>query len=159
MLEILVGKIASGKSTYCKAMAMSGALIVNDDSLVNSIHAGANYLYKPELKPLYKQLDSVIIHFGLNGNYQVIIDRPNLNPKTRRRYIEIAHSLDKKVRCILFPFLDKKIHIDRRMNENRGYSRESWEKVYDRQLSEYVEPSLDEGFCEIIKYEDLYKIG
>lgn len=158
MLEILVGPIGSGKSTYTKAMASTGYLIVNDDSLVDSIHAGMNYLYKPELKSLYKQLDHTILFFGLSRNYNVIIDRPNLNPKTRRRYIEIAHSLDAKVKCILFPFLSKEEHISRRMNNNRGYNREKWESVYDKMILEYKEPSLDEGFTEIIKYEELYKI-
>ena len=45
MIYVLVGPIASGKSTYAQKMAVErGALIVNDDSIVTAIQ-GENTLY------------------------------------------------------------------------------------------------------------------
>lgn len=159
MIEILCGMIGSGKSTYTKAMATSGALVVNDDSIVNAIHGGYNYLYNQRHKYLYKQIENSIIYYGVNEKLTVIIDRPNLKVDTRKRYIGIAKSMDVGVRAIIFPILGKEIHVNRRIQSDaRGLSKEEWEKVYDNHLSIYEPPSISEGFDEIIYYEDIYKI-
>ena len=37
-VEILVGPIASGKSTYLKHRVSQGAITINDDAIVNAVH-------------------------------------------------------------------------------------------------------------------------
>jgi hypothetical protein len=39
-MQILVGPIASGKSTFARKRATEGALIINDDALAAILHAG-----------------------------------------------------------------------------------------------------------------------
>ena len=53
MLELLVGPIASGKSTYSNKAAKEGAIIVNDDAIVTALHGGDHTLYDKALKPRF----------------------------------------------------------------------------------------------------------
>lgn len=154
MVQLLVSMIGSGKSTYARLMAKEGYLIVGDDVIVTGIHGGINSLYKKDLKPLYKLIEYNIIHFGVSHGYNVIIDRPNFSLSTRRRYIEIAKSLDVEVEAVLFKIEDVKTHALRRFHSNsRGYSLEYWIEVCQHHLNHYVEPSCEEGFSKIYTWD------
>lgn len=144
-LILLVGPIASGKSTFVQE-AFPYALVVNDDAIVTAIHGGNYTLYDKQLKSLYKQIELDIIHYGLSHNKTVIIDRPNLKRETRDRYRAIAKSLDCITYTYLFPDLGIETHVQRRMNNSRGYSKEYWEKVYLEHSKIYEVPTKEEGF-------------
>lgn len=141
-MEILVGPIASGKSTYAKKEAGKGALIVNDDAIVTAVHGGHYLLYDESLKPLYKSIENTIIQMGLLLNRTVIIDRPNYSRITRMRYIGLAKSLDKNVIVIEFPDEGVEVHAKRRVKDSRGYPLDYWKKVYLRHQSLYDEPDM-----------------
>lgn len=153
-MEILVGPIASGKSSYCKSKAKQDYLIVNDDAIVNMLHAEIYTKYSKELKPLYKQIENTIIYTGFSLNRSIIIDRPNFKRETRIRYINIARSIGiKNIYCIRFKDEGLEEHSSRRFNsDSRGYSKEYWESVYRYQKSKFEEPSLSEGYKEIKEY-------
>lgn len=153
MIEILVGPIASGKSTYAKEKAKQGWVIYNDDAIVNAIHAGFNNLYSKELKPLYKHVENELIRYSLCHKLNIIIDRPNLKCKTRKRYIDIAHKYQTTAHIIMFPFELPEVHAARRFNsDSRGYSYEDWIIVAKKHLSYYESPDLEkENFDSIIK--------
>lgn len=146
MIYLLVGTIGSGKSTYAKKMAKDGVLIVNDDSIVNSVHGGQNTLYSMALQPLYKLIENTIIHYAVGNHLDVIIDRTNLSIKSRKRPIAIAKSLEEQITAICFKIPSKEEALNRRMTEDRGYSREQWAKVWDRMMADYSQPTVDEGF-------------
>ena len=76
-VEILVGFIASGKSTYSKHRASQGAIVINDDAIVNAVHSNIYELYDKNLKPLYKAVENTILEMALALNRDVVIDRPN----------------------------------------------------------------------------------
>lgn len=155
MIELLIGNIASGKSTYCLKRAKEGALIVNDDSIVNALHCDQYDLYSEELKPLYKSLENQIVLLGVCLKKDIVIDRGlNLKPKSRRRFVGMGHSLDVPVCAVVFEFNKPEIHASRRIaHDNRGYSYDYWLKVATRLDSGYVEPIFEEGFDEIIYYK------
>jgi len=71
-LDILVGPMASGKSTYCSKAAKQGAIIVCDDDITMMVHGGNYGLYTIELIPLYKAIENSIIQMGLSLNHRVI---------------------------------------------------------------------------------------
>jgi len=52
-IQILVGMIASGKSTYSKHAARLGFIVVNDDAIVNAVHGEDYTLYDKKLKLLW----------------------------------------------------------------------------------------------------------
>lgn len=154
MLELLIGPIASGKSSYCKMAANEGAIILNDDALVSAIHSGDYTLYKKELKPLYKAAENAIVQTGLIMGCRVVIDRPNISMQMRKRYIGLAKSLDKPVKLILFDFKSPAVHAKRRMkSDGRGYDFQYWLDVAKYHKSLYEAPNKDvEHFDELIKW-------
>ncbi len=150
-LDILVGPMASGKSTYCNQEAKNDAIIVCDDDITNMVH-GSNYsLYTTELIPLYKAIENNIIQMGLALNRHVIIDRPNYSIKMRRRYIGLAHSLDAWVTCRIFPDEGSSIQALRRFKRNpRGLSLQQWTEAAIRHADLYEVPGYNEGIDQIV---------
>ena len=154
MIEVLVGTIACGKSTYAKRLAKSNYLVVNDDFIVNLIHAGDYTLYDKNLKSLYKSIENHIVNFGVEIGRNVVIDRGvDIRRKSRARWIALANSLDTPIFCTVFPMKSPAIHAERRYNsDRRGLSYEEWLKVAKSHISEYEEPKLEEGFSGIFYF-------
>lgn len=151
-VEFLVGMIASGKSTYAKKRAEQGALIINDDAIVNALHANSYTAYTDDLKTLYKAIEMTIFHHGIALGRDIIVDRPNFMPSTRRRYIEVAKSLDvKEIMAIVMPLDSLVAHASRRATaDGRGHDFDYWKKVVDYHHSLLVQPTIDEGFTKIV---------
>lgn len=154
-LELLVGPIASGKSTYCKQAASEGAIILNDDSIVTAVHAGDYTLYDKALKPLYKGLENHLVCMALAMGRRLVVDRPNHSVKMRRRYIGLAHSFDIPVRLVLFKRDTPEVHGQRRFNsDSRGHSLEYWVDVAKAHDKIYEAPDqAREQFDEIEEYK------
>lgn len=154
MLELLVGPIASGKSTYCRKAASEGAIILNDDSIVNAVHGGDYCLYEKSLKPLYKGVENTIVCMALSMGRRLIIDRPNHSKKMRRRYIGLAHSFDTSVQIVMFKRETPEVHGERRFNSDaRGHSLDYWVDVAIAQQKIYEAPDKDiEQFDDLIEW-------
>lgn len=155
MIEVLIGSIASGKSTYCSERAKEGALILNDDSIVNALHCNHYGLYSEDLKPLYKSLENQVLLLGTSLKKDIIVDRGlNLKVKSRRRFIGMAHSLDVPVYAVVFKFEKPEVHAARRVGDNsRGHDYDYWLKVAKHFDSEFIEPTFEEGFDKIIYHQ------
>jgi len=155
-LELLVGNIASGKSTYTKEKFQSAAnyLMVNDDSIVNLVHGGNYKLYDKNLKNLYKDIEHSIISAASGNNYNVVVDRPNHTYSMRRRYIGLAKSFDMSVHVILFGRMEPITHAYRRFNsDSRGYDLNYWEKVAKYHDENFQAPNKEkEGFDRLSFY-------
>ena len=153
-VEVLVGNIASGKSTYCKQRVQEGALVVNDDAIVNAVHSNDYTLYDVKLKPLYKAVENQIVISAITLGRDVLIDRGlNLTPKSRRRWIGLAHSMDVDCRCVVFKFEEPAVHANRRKQHDlRGHTYEYWLEVAEKFNNKHVSPTVKEGFDKIINY-------
>jgi len=154
-LELLIGPIASGKSTYCRKAADEGAIILNDDSIVTAVHGGDYRLYSKLLKPLYKSVENTIVCTALVMGLHLIVDRPNHSIKMRRRYIGLAHSFDATVELVMFKREDPEIHAERRFKSDpRGHSLCYWIDVADYHEFIYEPPNQDiEQFDEISEWD------
>lgn len=155
MLEILVGPIASGKSTFCKRKAKGGAIIVNDDSIVTALHGGDYTLYSKKLKPVYKSVENAAIQAGLMMGRLVVVDRPNHSAAMRRRYIALGKSFDAKVTVVLFKREPPEVHAKRRFyNDHRDLPLQHWEEACRIHESLYEPPDKDrEGFDYLLDME------
>ncbi len=151
VVEILIGTVAAGKSTYSKTAATKGKVIVNDDAIVTAVHGGVYELYSKDLKWLYKTLENTIVTTALALGKDVVIDRGvNLTAHSRRRFIGLAHSLDCTVTAVVFPMETAEIHAARRYQSDcRGNSYEYWLQVAEFHLAEYEPPMFAEGFDDI----------
>lgn len=151
-IEILVGTIASGKSTYCRARAKDGAIIINDDAIVTALHGGQYDLYDKTIKPLYKAVELSILMSAICLGRDVVIDRPNLTKLSRAKYIAPAKAMECYVEIILFEFKDARVHALRRAaDDTRGYNFGYWERVAQVHIDQYEPPEVDEGYDSIIK--------
>jgi predicted kinase len=150
-IYILVGCIASGKSTYCKNAAKSGQIIINDDSIVNLLHADDYTLYDKNLKILYKSIELNILSMGLCLGKSIVIDRGlNVSIKGRQRYLALAKSYDVECHAIIVPMDTPQVHARRRADhDGRGHDYDYWLDVAKAHYYSYDTPSIDEGFDKI----------
>ena len=153
-LDILVGPISSGKSTFCKQSAELGNIIVNDDSIVTAVHGGNYLLYEKQLKLLYKSIENNIIAMAFSLGRNVVIDRPNHSVKTRQRYIGLGHAFDAHVCLVMFERASPEVHAKRRcLSDNRGYDYAYWLDAAQRHESLYEPPNQEiEHFDEQVTW-------
>jgi predicted kinase len=85
-LEVLVGMIASGKSTYARRRADEGALVVSHDDLTAMLHA--RYRYEQGLREPYRRIEESIAWRGLDAGRDVVIDRTHLTRESRERWLK-----------------------------------------------------------------------
>ena len=127
---LLVGPIASGKSTYARERALGGALVVNDDSLVTSVHGGWYGGYATGLKPLYVTLETAIITHAAGSGRDVVIDRGCRNKATRARFAALGRSLGFTIYAKEFPWEAAEVHATRRFaHDPRGLTWDRWFEV------------------------------
>lgn len=152
MIEVLVGMIASGKSTYAKSRANEGCIIINDDAIVNSLHADIYTLYKKELKPLYKSIEDHIFHTAVAMGLNIVVDKGlSQSVASRQRWISLGRSLDVPVHCVLFEVFTPKVHAERRWAaDRRGHSLDYWTAVAESHFARYEEPTVGEGFDTVV---------
>jgi hypothetical protein len=152
MIKLLVGMIASGKSTYAKEKAAEGWLTINDDAIVNLVHGNNYLLYDKKLKLLYKSIEHNTTNLILCSGRDLIVDngRANLTVEGRQRWIAMCRSFDIGIQAVIFPKEDYIVHADRRFNSDpRGESLENWIKIAKTHEEIYQAPALNEGFSEI----------
>lgn len=158
-IQVLVGMIASGKSTYSKQAAKKGRICMNDDAIVNMIHADDYTLYDKKLKVLYKTIENQVIGTSLAMGRIVLVDRGlNVSRSGRKRWLALADSYDVACEAIVFKNEGPEIHAKRRASHDpRGHDLDYWLHVAEVHNSVYEEPSMMEGFTAIhhISFEEI----
>ena len=152
MIELLIGPIASGKSTYAKTKARFGDIVINDDDIVNAVHANEYDLYSKPLKNLYKSIEHTIFMYAISLRKNVIIDKPNHRRDTRVRWVQLAKAYDCDISYILFKHEDYKIHAKRRYeSDSRGYTLKYWEDVAKHHQDLFQGIVEEEGYTRLVK--------
>lgn len=148
---VLVGQIASGKSTYSRMLAQRGCVIVNDDAIVSAVHGGDYALYNKSFKPLYKSVENHIAATALAMKRNVVVDRGvNIRRDSRARWVSLAKSFDVECEAVVFPMETPIIHAYRRFTHDpRGHDVIYWHQVARSHADDYVEPDATEGFSTI----------
>ena len=155
-IKLIIGPIASYKSTLTKRFALAGDIIVNDDAITTAVHGGDYTLYDSKLKPLYKSVEHQIISMALSMGRNVVIDRPNFRASTRRRYIELARSFDMVTIGYIMTRCSPEVHAERRAKSDvRGHTMEYWLGVAKAHDALWQEPQIDEGFEKFIYIDDI----
>jgi predicted kinase len=153
-LKILVGNIASGKSTYSREQGKWGAVIIDRDALLMMLHGNDYTGYNHTLKPMYKDMENFLIRNALSYGRTVILDRTNMDKARRSRFIQFGKQAHAKVECYVFPMEPADVHARRRFESDaRGYPLHRWQEVAARFASEYEQPTYDEGFDSIFNVD------
>ena len=154
-MEILVGMIGSGKSTYCRSRAAAGAVIVDLDAIVSMIHGGDYTAYTKANKVIYKSAELAVAHTAFAMGNDVIIDRTGITRSQRAKYIAIAKSLDILIQITHFKIETPEIHAKRRAEgDSRGVSYERWLEIAEHHFEVYDKPDESEGYDEIYYMPD-----
>ncbi len=146
---ILIGNIASGKTTYTKDVLDPKTIVVCGDNITDCVHAKYTE-YSVGLKPLYKAVEHTIITQAAAADCDIVIDRMNASKKSRQRYISLAKSLGYSVVAVIMDQSDASTHATRRFEcESRGVSLDTWIGVANGFVKQYEKPTHKEGFDDI----------
>lgn len=154
---VLVGNVASGKSTYIKTSGLDGAVISKDDFRKHFGHfKGVGYLYDTNTELYIDKIAEAYFNcYCKIGVENIFIDDTNMTYYDRSFYKYNAKDYGYGVVAVVFEDCGEDEHVKRRMNavgdhHHGGVSEETWRKVYREKRQRYEKPTLDEGFDEII---------
>jgi len=137
-MVVMVGRPASGKSTFSKKYLISkGYAHINRDTLTTK-------------EKCYKAADQ-----ALSEGKSVVIDNTSPSVADRNYFISLANQHSVPVRCFVFQ-TPKEIseHLNfMREKMSLGTIRRVPDVAFNKFKSSYAEPTLDEGFTEILKVE------
>ena len=147
-LYLMVGCPGSGKSTFLKKRTkLNNAVIISRDAIRFSI-------VKPD-EEYFSHEDEVVeifweqINKALSENKDVFVDQTSLTPRSRKWLLQ--HVTGYKYANIIWidEDLDTCLKRNRMRRGTRSYVPE---ESVRRMFSQFIEPSLDEGFYRIYRY-------
>jgi predicted kinase len=152
-LMFLVGNIGSGKTTYIKQL--NGEYVVLSRDKIRYMLGNGEYVFHGDLEDAVWQAElklfTGLLHTGIN----IVIDEVNTNPNMRARYLYAVNYdiLDFKYEttAVVFPRLPMDVCVERRVKSPHGnFTKADWEKVWTRFDTNYVKPSINEGFDKVV---------
>ena len=105
-IQILVGNIASGKSTYCKKH-FEKFIILSCDALRYMIGAN-NYTFNLNIEPILKKTILNMYELFQAYGFNIIVDETNMSIADRNLFIKNTRLLGYRIKAIVFPKLNMK---------------------------------------------------
>ncbi|MEQ8225293.1 MAG: ATP-binding protein [Candidatus Eremiobacterota bacterium] len=141
-IVILIGFPGSGKTTYCREK-LPDYIRISLYELTGMVGGNKKVAKKLELKCIEKALD-----MGFN----VVIDRANLTERRRKKIVDFAREKHVHIKALWFSVEE---HIWQERNKRRkSAEKESSPRVSELEIEdmkkEFEEPSLNEGFDELL---------
>ena len=150
-LVLLVGNIASGKSTLAKKWVDNGYRVISRDAVRYMVGAG-NYTFDPDLEPTIKKGTLALMQEFLKDDIDIMCDEVNVSKRLRKPTIELAKQYGYTIVAVVMPRLEQAISVNRRLNAPHGKADSSiWEIVWSNFDEMYEEPTIDEGITNIIR--------
>jgi len=131
-LVLLIGNIASGKSTIAKKFDKAGYLVVSSDSIRYMLHPN-EYKFDIDEEYIVNQTKKSCVQTAMELGFNIIVDDAGNSLKTKREWIvSLAKEKCYKLIAITMPFVSKSTAVKRRLKDNHGkYDKARWEEVYD----------------------------
>lgn len=160
-LKIFTGNIGCGKSFLASRFAKQfNDVVVNMDSIQQMIGGGEYGIYDKAKKEVYHSAETSIIESALKAGLSVVVDRTNMDRKIRARFIEIGNKYGAKIVSYNWGQPDtikQQLSLGRRLKAPHGIPEQKWRDVCEYMQKSYEEPTLEEGFSEIIVPPYRYK--
>ena len=164
-IYVLIGSIASGKSTWKKKFKeehttntdrlITDVAVISRDTFRYALGDG-DYIFDPKYESYIKFITKELFLVSLENNVSnIIVDETNMSRKVRRNYMETLQSAwrrtDYLYNAVVFPDMGIDVHVGRRLGDNHGDTpRSTWEGVYRGLRDAYEPPTKEEGFDSII---------
>lgn len=142
---ILIGNIASGKTTYCSELVLQNYVVLSCDALRYMI-GNKKYIFNNDLEPIIQESIFDMYKAFQYTNYNIVVDGTNMSILSRHGFF--YHKFARyKIGAIVFK--------ERNMNESvqsclainhRNTTKEIWEEVWKRKNSQFEYPTIQEGF-------------
>ena len=156
-LNLMIGNIGTGKSTIARKLAFQGSAVFNMDSFQEMLSGGEYARYDPKKRDVYTTGENETIRAALKSGLDVCVDRTNMDLKRRERFIQIGKEYGAKIVAYHLGVGDRAKCLANRAKNPRGVPMTVWGQVYDKMVADYVPPTLDEGFSEIIEVPKRFK--
>jgi len=146
MLYILIGTIASGKSSWASKQVEHdpNAVIVNKDAIRTMLKS--SYIFDPLYEDLVREIGYLAVCEALFNKWDVVVDDTNLTKAHRKKFIDTIQSRIKNLPEITYVYFTECVgNVDRRMaSDSRGYSRTKWSRINEKMLASFEAPTFDE---------------
>jgi len=155
---VLVGMPASGKSTWIEELFKlnpdEDIRVVSSDNYIKEKADKDGITYNEGFTKYGKAAQAYVFNVAkVLAKIQhkiVVIDRTNLTPKSRARFVKIFENTH-ELRAFVFPTPDAEEHY-RRLNERLGKTIPN--KVLKNMATSYQQPTTDEGFIDVLLFEE-----
>jgi len=149
-LYIPIGIPASGKTTYWNDhLDKEQVLRISRDD-INSMLSGP--VYTQNINNVIKDSENVILESALDAGFSLYIDRVNLTPKSRKRFINKAKNIKPKLYIVALyfePSLKEAVLRNDSRTDKTLDQREKLEEFIPEATRLLTKPSFDESFDEI----------
>ena len=147
---ILIGVPASGKSTWTNTNDHLYDAIASSDATIEAVAESYGFTYSETFKDLISFAQKVFerdLQSAIDLGDNIIIDRTNLTPKVRKKFIDQFKKAGYEVIAVFFETPDV-VEWDRRLRSREG--KFIPQDVLNSMANNLTYPSLDEGFDKII---------
>ncbi len=149
-LYIPIGIPASGKTTYWNEHFDKEQVLRLSRDDINSMLSGA--VYTQNINNVIKDAENIILESVLEADFSIYIDRVNLTPKSRKRFINKAKNIKSKLYVVglyFKPDLKEAVLRNDSRTDKTLDQREKLEEFIPEAKRILTEPSFDESFDEI----------
>lgn len=155
-LAMLVGNVGCGKGVIAGKLAYDNYVCVNMDRLQAMFANGVYGRYDNAKKAVYHRTEDAAIESALESGLSVVIDRTNMNRKSRERFMIVGKRY--KAECVAYDFgSGNEETLSRRLENPRDTPIADWYQVHNFMSKIYEKPSLDEGFDRIVQVPNKYR--
>lgn len=153
IIYILIGNVGSGKSTWAKKFVKKNpnTVIICRDNIREMLNG--KYIFSKEQEPLVMSIRNRCIEEVLRESYNLIVDETSLNRERRNGLTSFIKFVEPRIiiNYVIFRTPREKC-IENRTKNNKGYSKEKWEEIYDWMQEDFDEPDMSkEWYQEIIE--------
>ena len=148
---MLIGNVATGKSTTASKLYRKGFYIISLDGFRRML-GGGDYVYDRLIEHVLGISEHYLVENLMNLKINIVIDDAKLvNSEFRKSFISLAKKYGYIIECIVMPSIPMKTAVDRRLKNNYSdkFDRKLWESVYQKFELMTEKPLKSEGINKI----------
>lgn len=149
-LYVLIGNIASGKSTWVQENCVNEKVRILSRDNLRYMLGWTDYVFNPEVEPHIQNIIKASLNTFIYLQDDIVLDETNISKRRRSWIFDHVPKDVYDIEAVVFPDSGMKKHVERRLQDDpRNLTVAVWESVYHKMHNNYEPPSFDEGFNTI----------